>query len=62
MNGEITVGMLVAFQSLVVSFSGPIQSLLRLGSTLQKMEGDMNRIDDVMRSEPDPHEDRALSA
>lgn len=60
MNGEITVGMLVAFQSLVVSFSGPIQSLLRLGSTLQKMEGDMNRIDDVMRSEPDPQVKRAV--
>ncbi|MDE0772047.1 MAG: NHLP family bacteriocin export ABC transporter peptidase/permease/ATPase subunit [Salibacteraceae bacterium] len=54
MDGEITVGMLVAFQSLVISFTMPIESLLGLGSTMQEMEGDMNRIDDVMRSEPDP--------
>jgi len=54
MNGEITVGMLVAFQSLVMSFTGPISSLVGLGSTLQQMEGDMNRIDDVMRSKEDP--------
>ncbi len=54
MEGDLTVGMLVAFQSLVVSFSAPVTSLIGLGSTLQQMEGDMNRIDDVMRSDPDP--------
>lgn len=54
MDGELSVGMLVAFQSLVSSFSAPISSLVGLGSSLQKLEGDMNRIDDVMRAEPDP--------
>ncbi|MCB0481323.1 MAG: NHLP family bacteriocin export ABC transporter peptidase/permease/ATPase subunit [Flavobacteriales bacterium] len=60
MSGEITVGMLVAFQSLVISFSAPISSLLNLGSTLQKMEGDMNRIDDVMQSDVDKQVGRAV--
>jgi NHLM bacteriocin system ABC transporter peptidase/ATP-binding protein len=60
MNGEITVGMLVAFQSLVVSFTAPISSLVGLGSTLQQMEGDMNRIDDVMRSGVDPQVDQQV--
>lgn len=60
MDGQISVGMLVAFQSLVASFSAPISSLVGLGTTLQELEGDMNRIDDVMRAEPDPSIDQKV--
>jgi NHLM bacteriocin system ABC transporter peptidase/ATP-binding protein len=48
-NGEMTIGMLVAFQSLMSSFLQPVTGLVSLGSQLQEMEGDMNRIDDVLK-------------
>lgn len=49
LNGHMTVGMLVAFQSLMGSFMGPVNGLVSLGSLLQEMEGDMNRLDDVLK-------------
>ena len=49
MKGDWTVGMLVAFQTLMSSFLDPFQSLVNLGSTLQSVEGGMNRLDDVLR-------------
>lgn len=49
MNGQLTVGMLVAYQTLVASFSGPLNSFVQFGSTLQELEADMNRLDDVLR-------------
>ena len=48
-KGEMTIGMLVAFQSLMSSFLQPVTGLVSLGSQLQEMEGDMNRIDDVLK-------------
>lgn len=49
MNGSMTVGLLVAFQSLMSSFLEPLTSLLNLGSTIQNLEGDINRLEDVYR-------------
>ena len=60
MDGVITMGMLVAFQSLMASFSLPIENLVRLGSEIQEAEGDMSRLDDVMKSEVDPQIARKL--
>jgi ABC-type bacteriocin/lantibiotic exporter with double-glycine peptidase domain len=54
MSGNLTIGDLVAFQALLGAFGGPIGNLTQLGSTLQLMEGDMNRLDDVLRYEVDP--------
>lgn len=54
MDGELTIGMLVAFQSLAVSFSQPIENLVQLGGDIQEIEGDMNRLDDVLKSDLDP--------
>ena len=54
MEGEMTMGMLVAFQSLMSSFLTPVNNLVGLASTLQEMEGNMNRLDDVMRYDVDP--------
>jgi NHLM bacteriocin system ABC transporter peptidase/ATP-binding protein len=54
MDGVLTMGELVAFQALLQSFSNPIGNLTQLGSTLQQMEGDMNRLDDVQRYGVDP--------
>ena len=48
MNGQLTIGQLVAFQSLTTSFLLPVISLVSLGETLQVLEGDLNRLDDVL--------------
>ena len=54
MNGYMTVGMLVAFQSLMASFLDPVNQLVRLGGSVQEVEGQMNRLDDVLRYGTDP--------
>ena len=54
MDGYMTMGMLVAFQSLMASFLGPVEQLVGMGGTLQEVQGDMNRLDDVLRYQVDP--------
>jgi NHLM bacteriocin system ABC transporter peptidase/ATP-binding protein len=49
MNGSLTLGGLVAFQVLVASFVAPVARLVSLGGRLQTVEGDMARLDDVLR-------------
>ena len=49
MNGELTVGLLVAYQSLTGAFTKPLNSFVNFGSALQELEADMNRLDDVLR-------------
>jgi NHLM bacteriocin system ABC transporter peptidase/ATP-binding protein len=46
-NGTITAGTFVAFQTLLASFTQPIVSLVNLGGTLQEVEGSMRRLADV---------------
>ena len=55
MNGQLTIGGLVAFQSLAATFVGPFEGLLQLATTLQEAEGDVSRLADVVQSRPDPH-------
>ena len=54
MNGLLSIGELVAFQSLMGSFTGPFNGLVNLGATLQDVEGSMNRLDDVLWHREDP--------
>ena len=55
-NGEdgFTMGMLVAYQTLLNQFTRPIGSFVQFGSTLQELQADMNRLDDVLRYPEDP--------
>jgi ABC-type bacteriocin/lantibiotic exporter with double-glycine peptidase domain len=53
MEGELTVGMLVAYQLLMNSFTRPLQSLVQFGSTLQELRADLNRLDDVLQYSED---------
>ncbi len=47
-QGQITIGMLVAFQALMSAFLQPLESFARLGPTLQKLRGQLQRLDDVL--------------
>lgn len=51
MDGQMTLGMLVAFLYLMNNFMGPVNQLVSVGSLLQETEGDMGRIDDVLNYE-----------
>lgn len=53
-QGELTLGMLVAFQSLMASFTTPVQNLVNLAGNLQEIEGQMNRLNDVLQYRLDP--------
>ncbi|MCR5045820.1 MAG: ATP-binding cassette domain-containing protein, partial [Treponema sp.] len=48
MHGDITMGMLVAFQSLQASFMEPVTEFLQMGKEIQSGQADMSRLDDVM--------------
>jgi NHLM bacteriocin system ABC transporter peptidase/ATP-binding protein len=58
-EGDLTVGELVAFQSLTSSFLVPVNNLVSIAGNVQTMEGNMARIDDVLRYAPDPQVVRA---
>ncbi|HEY7496096.1 MAG TPA: NHLP family bacteriocin export ABC transporter peptidase/permease/ATPase subunit, partial [Candidatus Tectomicrobia bacterium] len=49
-DGHLSLGMLVAFQSLMQSFLAPVNSLVGFGSTLQDLQGALQRLDDVLHN------------
>ena len=49
MDGLMTVGIFMAFQSLMGKFQEPITKLLALAETLQTTETQLHRLDDVLR-------------
>jgi NHLM bacteriocin system ABC transporter peptidase/ATP-binding protein len=53
MDGHLSLGGLVAFQSLMASFMGPIESLTNFGLQLQALRGSFERLDDVLGHEPE---------
>ncbi len=48
MDGDMTLGMLIAFLYLMNNFIRPVNQLVAVGSMLQETQGDMDRIDDVL--------------
>jgi NHLM bacteriocin system ABC transporter peptidase/ATP-binding protein len=49
MDGSLTIGMLIAYQSLMANFIQPFGKMVNLGGQLQEAEGNMNRLDDVLQ-------------
>ena len=54
MEGEFTVGMIMAFQGFLSSFTAPASTLISASQTLQEMRTEMERIEDVMEYPIDP--------
>jgi ATP-binding cassette subfamily C protein len=54
LNGDLTIGMLIAFQLLMNSFQAPVNSLVSFSTTLQTLQGSLQRLDDVLQNPTDP--------
>lgn len=54
MDGGISIGMLIAFQSFVGLVGAPAQQLVAFGSAMSDVEGRLGRVDDVLTAAPDP--------
>lgn len=52
MHGALTIGDLVAFQTLAASFSEPVGRLAGFGRQLQMIQADLARLEDIHRSRP----------
>ena len=58
MQGEFTMGALLAFQGFMQSFLTPFNSLVAVGQSMQEMRTSMERIEDVMHYPPDVETDK----
>ena len=54
MQGEFTVGMILAFQGFMSSFLAPAGQLISARETIQEMRSSMERVEDVMEYPDDP--------
>ena len=64
MEGQMTVGMLVAFYSMMTNFLQPLQEIFNFSSKIQELTGNVVRVEDVMSNPPeeDPPDDMGLDA
>jgi ABC-type bacteriocin/lantibiotic exporter with double-glycine peptidase domain len=54
MDGGLSIGMLVAFQSFVTLIGIPAQQLVNCSNSLHEVEGKLGRVEDVLGTAPDP--------
>ena len=53
LNGQFTIGMLLAFQSFLGSFLSPVNQLIGVGGSVITMRADMERVEDVLNYKTD---------
>ncbi len=54
-DGSFTIGMIMAFQGFLDSFSSPVTQLITTGQSVQEMRAEMERVEDVMKYPADPN-------
>ncbi len=59
MNGQMSIGALVAFNALLALANGPILTLLSMWDNLQQATVYLNRLDDIFQQEPEQGHDRS---
>jgi NHLM bacteriocin system ABC transporter peptidase/ATP-binding protein len=47
-DGGLSIGTLVAFQALLMNFSGPVQQVVGVAGKVQRASADLSRLDDVL--------------
>jgi ABC-type bacteriocin/lantibiotic exporter with double-glycine peptidase domain len=52
-KGNLTAGMLVAYTSLLDSFTDPVNKLVQFVQKIQTLKADMSRVEDIMKYEED---------
>ncbi|MDD4587161.1 MAG: NHLP family bacteriocin export ABC transporter peptidase/permease/ATPase subunit [Heliobacteriaceae bacterium] len=48
-NGQLTIGSLIAFQALLGNFMKPVNNLTQMGMKIKQVQGDINRLEDVFK-------------
>ena len=61
-DGEMTLGTLMGFYVLSASFVAPVSRFVAFADSLQILDADLQRIDDVRRAQPDPSVPELASA
>ncbi|WHH58781.1 NHLP family bacteriocin export ABC transporter peptidase/permease/ATPase subunit [Petroclostridium sp. X23] len=61
LDGEFTIGMLMAFQGFLSSFLSPVNELVGVGQAFITMRSSMERVEDVMNYKPDVKEETKVS-
>jgi ABC-type bacteriocin/lantibiotic exporter with double-glycine peptidase domain len=54
MDGALTMGMLLAFQMMMLNFEDPVNRVMGLGQRFQELQADVARLDDVLKYKEDP--------
>lgn len=54
MTGNLSLGELVALQTLLITFLGPISRFVNFGQMMQNLKTDIARINDVLKNKVDP--------
>ena len=60
-DGQLSIGGLVAFQMLLGSFTTPLQQVISLSPQLQEAKGHLTRLEDVLSARTDPQLDQTAA-
>src|SRR5206468_2266508 len=59
--GRLSMGMLLAFQALMLAFLSPVNRLVSMGGSLLEVGAGLDRLDDVLRSRAEPAGDVGIA-